>query len=185
VKATIVTETKTYFNCPNCGERSTSSIDHIIEYLDKPDWKQAIQDRHQYPTFGPWSCSHCGVGTRGTVYSKDNIALQITEETSVKCWDLLVLPPQKHAVYFIVDAKDYGRGGKGKSVPFEGKEYYYNEHTCPTNWIGQVERIISEHDEDPHGLFEYVESMDKDESIGDEELNWQEIFPQCFEEDKK
>lgn len=38
----------------------------------------------------------------------------------------------------------------------EHQRYYYNEHTCPTNWFRNVEEIIFQKDKDPHGVFEFV-----------------------------
>jgi hypothetical protein len=36
--------------------------------------------------------------------------------------------------------------------------YFYDEHTCPTNFMGEVEKVIdpADGDEDPHGIFAFV-----------------------------
>lgn len=39
-------------------------------------------------------------------------------------------------------------------------EYFYNEHTCPTNWTNEIEQIEFEGDTDPHGVFEFVDVVD-------------------------
>ena len=39
------------------------------------------------------------------------------------------------------------------------EEYFYNEHTCPTNYMTEVVKVISEDgNEDPHGIFAYVKT---------------------------
>jgi hypothetical protein len=38
--------------------------------------------------------------------------------------------------------------------------YFYNEHTCPTNWLRDIEQIEFEGDHDPHGVFEFVSVED-------------------------
>jgi len=41
-------------------------------------------------------------------------------------------------------------------------EYFYNEHTCPTNFLRHVIRIIdAEGDDDPHGIFQFVSEKPK------------------------
>lgn len=39
---------------------------------------------------------------------------------------------------------------------FDHQKYFYEEHTCPTNWVSEIEEIVFEGDHDPHGLFELV-----------------------------
>ena len=36
-------------------------------------------------------------------------------------------------------------------------EYYYNEHTCPTNFARCFEAIVHKGDFDPHGVFQFVD----------------------------
>ena len=40
----------------------------------------------------------------------------------------------------------------------EAKRYYYEEHTCPTNYL-RAEMVIEADtmDDDPHGIFEFVD----------------------------
>jgi hypothetical protein len=66
---------------------------------------------------------------------------------------LLRVDPESHPLYFVIRARRYPHD--------EGAEdghdaYYYNEHTCPTNWTADILAVISKGDEDPHGFAEYV-----------------------------
>lgn len=40
----------------------------------------------------------------------------------------------------------------------EHNEYFYNEHTCPTNYL-QVEAVCIDGNMDPHGVFEFVRTV--------------------------
>jgi hypothetical protein len=87
-------------------------------------------------------------------------------------------------IHFVVE------GVKQWPEPFaemqDGDRYFYEEHTCPTNFI-RVPLIAFEGDLDPHGLFEHVETvwmMDEYESEseagrGDDYLV--EVFPVLLE----
>ncbi len=38
----------------------------------------------------------------------------------------------------------------------DSQRYYYEEHTCPSNFLG-VEKVMDDSgDEDPHGIFAFV-----------------------------
>jgi hypothetical protein len=38
----------------------------------------------------------------------------------------------------------------------DSHRYYYNEGTCPTNYLGVLKVFDDEGDDDPHGIFEFV-----------------------------
>jgi len=40
-------------------------------------------------------------------------------------------------------------------------EFYYNEHTCPTNYLRDVVEVIADGEVDPHGCFKFVTSVPK------------------------
>lgn len=138
------TYTKTFILCPHCGGQTNSSVDHL-----QPN-----------RSFGPWHCNLCNERYTGSTDSVGNIALTalFTRETdkTIPSLNLLVLPPQKHPVYFVIGS-DVGRN----SEHGEHTEYYYNEHSCPTNWLKDIRLICIEHDTDPHGLFRYMRSITK------------------------
>ncbi len=41
------------------------------------------------------------------------------------------------------------------------KRYYYEEHTCPTNFVrtAQVRTLLDLNDTDPHGVFSYYDTV--------------------------
>jgi hypothetical protein len=62
--------------------------------------------------------------------------------------------------------------------------YFYNEHTCPTNWIGDVELISDDGDVDPHGFMKVVRIVD-DPALPDDDINERDdqlvsLFPEVL-----
>jgi hypothetical protein len=58
------------------------------------------------------------------------------------------------------------------------ERYFYNEHTCPTNWTRGIVEIIFEGDHDPHGVFEFVSVVDGhlvDDPFGGAMISEQEL----------
>jgi hypothetical protein len=83
--------------------------------------------------------------------------------------DLLRLPATP-PVYFVV---------KGcRLVDSPDRTYFYEEHSCPTNYV-QCEAIICDGDDDPHGVFEFVRSVDVPDDY-DGKANWRALFPEAF-----
>lgn len=127
--------------CPHCGEVA-KRLDYLLAMAAKKPYG-----------FGPWACDSCNhyySGTLSTVDGKPSvITVKSDKSSSEEVYDLLVLPPQNKPVYLIVSTEDYGRKERDQS-------FYYNEHTCPTNWIKRVVGIVIGDDPDPHGLFEFV-----------------------------
>jgi hypothetical protein len=41
----------------------------------------------------------------------------------------------------------------------EGDAYFYDEYTCPSNWLGDVEVVIQGDSTDPHGIAQWVASI--------------------------
>lgn len=92
---------------------------------------------------------------------------------------LLKIESTDGPIYFVIE------GVSTWPTPFhelqEGDEYFYEESTCPTNFI-RIPMIFHDGDSDPHGLFEHVETvwmMDEypGENPGVEEY-LAEVFPQ-------
>jgi hypothetical protein len=81
-------------------------------------------------------------------------------------------------LYFVLRTYRYGSNWDEGAF-----EYFYNEHTCPTNYLG-VEAVIAHGDDDPHGALEFVAAVDVpavDSDESDEDMSfdeWREVFPQ-------
>jgi hypothetical protein len=73
-----------------------------------------------------------------------------------KTLNLLCIEPKHGAtIYFIVEGcAEFGTLDEVRAH----NQYYYDEHSCPTNYI-PVEAIFWGNDDDPHGVFEYVDTV--------------------------
>ena len=41
----------------------------------------------------------------------------------------------------------------------ESERYFFEEHSCPTNWLRDCVTVIEDGDPDPHGFMEFVRSV--------------------------
>jgi len=121
--------------CPSCGELST--IGHATKGSEYT-----------------WWCDNreCGKQYKWVQNPDDSITAEPTGTVVKYNAALLKMEPRDKPVYLIVDAIDSGT---------ENQRYFYDEHTCPLNYFSQVEGIYLGEDSDPHGLFEFVGSVDK------------------------
>lgn len=140
LKAKVVEEVRRKIECPFCGGQSSFDITHL----------------KAGNSFGPWYCEECGSSIAGTIQSDGSVDVEPRKGTKTKTLDLLCLPPQDHPVYFVVSGINIS---SVDSDTGDGKEYFYEEHACPRNWIDDVIEIISDGDNDPHGLFDFVASI--------------------------
>jgi hypothetical protein len=61
--------------------------------------------------------------------------------------------------------------------------YYYDEHTCPTNWTDNIVAVIQDGDDDPHGFARFVRMVESVEDYDDCDFHgWEELFPEAFGE---
>lgn len=133
---------KLHILCPHC-EKEEFSIWHL---------EKGTQ-------FGPWLCDNCGkafVGTR----TESGADLELIKEYKI---------PTIVTLKYIHDPRLILRVHGNNYSEYDGtmkenyNDYFYNEHTCPVNYLRDVCEIIfasndsdEADDEDPHGIFEFV-----------------------------
>lgn len=130
--------TKQYIVCPHCNQNSGHSVDHI----------------QRGGHFGEWYCNECGHSYKGCRNEHGQIELTLSDSVKTNTYDLVVLPPQDKPIYFVLKGMSFNDGHYD-----DGKEYFYEEHSCPTNWLKHMVTMIIENDDDPHGLIEFVRSV--------------------------
>lgn len=133
------TYTRTFMICPDCGAHTNFSVDHL----------EAGQ------SFGTWYCDECGCGYKGNAAGAAT-QVQKVESRFSKTLDLLVLEPHDKPIYFVMAGKRY-HAKPGDE--YDGKRYFYEEHSCPINWIGDTVMISVDGDTDPHGFLKFVRSI--------------------------
>ena len=133
--------------CPHCGETG-----HTLEHL------------RDGTNFGPWYCDGCGGAYGGVFRGADTELVKDAKgRRQIKVLTLLEhpaagAPPLRFLVdgYRFVD--DLCPDGEE-----DNKRFFYEEHSCPTNWIGDSRMIAWDGDHDPHGFLRYVRQIDTPE----------------------
>lgn len=127
------TKSERFIKCPACSKYE-SRVDHLPQ-----------------GTKTAWYCDLCGVRFRLEVLSDGRIECEVIEGQS-KAKRLVTLRSEgpvtiQIATFTLLPIKD----------EIYSSRYYYEEHTCPTNYLRDVVKVISEDgDEDPHGIFKFV-----------------------------
>lgn len=135
-KASTTIEVTHFIDCPHCYNDR-----YRVDHLFSPD----KQVRH----FGPWYCDECGGSFSGKVIGSD-VFVEKHDESKRKDKCLVFL--KNNNVMLVVKGM-YFDG----ELNLENERYFYEEHTCPTNYLG-VEMVIDtdDGDTDPHGIFEFI-----------------------------
>lgn len=134
---TAYTKPELYVNCPVCGEGETR-VDHC-----KNGFSSA------------WYCDDCGVRYEINRIG-DQFRLQPLKERKLKT---LVTLESEGPVRLLVEGMEFTNADGSRDLDSEHhSSYFYDEHTCPTNFMGNVVRIIDpiDGDTDPHGIFAFV-----------------------------
>jgi hypothetical protein len=107
-----------------------------------------------------WTCSQCHTQThivRLTETDFQTLAADRKDTPVTVTLRSVTEPP----ITVKVNAWKYACSQGLSQEEYESDErYFYNEHTCPTNWLRDIEQIEFEGDTDPHGVFEFVSVED-------------------------
>lgn len=146
-------KTKRYVTCPNgCAHEMT--VEHLLGEGPCATTKDYPRRRA-----GPWFCDDCGQGW-DLEYDADSVDLTPTKggrEKMIRDWCILELPPQTEPVRFKVRGMRFEQ-----AIEEDNRRYFYEEHTCPTNWLRDVKEIAIGAETDPHGLWKLVAIYDAD-----------------------
>jgi len=118
--------------CADCGEYS-------FEYQEGSHTETTYQ----------WVCDNCGIQMGLRFYDGGKQVEQTP--TGKRCERTIALLRMRDNPSFMFIYEGCAWNGD-----MSGHEYYYHEHTCPTNLMRCVE-IIAAGETDPHGIFEIVE----------------------------
>lgn len=96
---------------------------------------------------------------------------------------LLKVDPDELPLYFVIAARHYQSDDQDQG--YDHNSYFYDEHTCPTNWTDDIVAVVANGDDDPHGFAKFVRRIpmpdDMDDAGDGSEKSWQELFPEAFE----
>jgi hypothetical protein len=147
----IVQRTKTYAVCPTCG-KDAGTVDHLLNTTTRT----------------AWYCDACGHRYHLEFHTDGHVDIWEGLGRRVPTVDILVLPPQEKPVYFVVEGGRFEDPTIPDDCPEEeSKEFYYESHSCPTNWLDPI-MVYHDGDTDPHGLIQFVLYADRDTLPPDE-----------------
>jgi hypothetical protein len=155
MKARLFTTCVVQIACPNCGEPA-GTVNHILDGMS-------------LRSFGPWYCDECGRSFHGELLANGDIEVHLGDRMKIITLDHLVLYPQDKPVHFLVKGMTFVDADGNRGDPGH-KRYFYEEHSCPTNYI-KCEIIAVDDDRDPQGLFKFVATTDmpKEYDINDDD----------------
>lgn len=162
--------THDFLMCPWCSEQSGCRVDHL--YDEAP------------MSFGTWYCKECRMPFSGKVLAphKVEVAKDEPRDRFSRSMALLKFDGKGGPVFFVMDHDRY-RSGKTQSDEEnqESQKYFFEEHSCPTNWLRECVAVIEDGDCDPHGFLEFVRCVDVPNDFDtDDDDNWPILFPEAF-----
>lgn len=162
--------------CPHCDGPSGSRVDHL--------YHDALPR-----SFGPWSCALCKRRFRGVVRAPsevDVLAIEGVPEFS-RQMVLLKYEAEGRRTFFVIDHDRFNENGVRSSDEENADRvaYFFEEHSCPTNWLRECVCVIEDGDDDPHGFLEFVRAVDVPTNF-DRYKNgvWLNLFPEAFDAGK-
>jgi hypothetical protein len=126
-----------YIRCPACG-KGEFAVSHL-----------------PVGTKTAWYCDECGVHFHLHVLSESQVETAV--DPSERIEKTLVTLRSEQPVTILLEGMRFVRPGK----PDDGDHdrYFYEEHSCPTNWLRHVLQVRDDTgDDDPHGIFAYVKT---------------------------
>lgn len=146
VKADTKVFTRTELLCMKCSQ-PVGEFDHLSIGV----------------TAGPWYCRFCGTGHL-IKRTEDGVNVSESKDRIVKTLVLLKLAERtKKPIHIVVEGRMFVPVGKEAYEVIseqQGRDkYYYNEHTCPVNYLDA--HIAVNGDTDPHGVFKHVQTVIK------------------------
>ena len=107
-----------------------------------------------------WSCEECHTEFTISRLSEFDFETQVTgrKDTPITVTLQSITEPK---ITLKLNGWKYAHSQKDSEDDFrESERYFYNEHTCPTNWVHQIVQIEFKGDKDPHGVFEFLSVED-------------------------
>ncbi len=164
------TYTQTYCMCPWCGEQSGCRVDHLFAEAPR--------------TAGGWFCRECRREFLVDVRSPSEVIVSRgkPDRRFIPCATLLALDGADGPVYFVMDDESYEDGPVDTDEELQSsRQFFFEEHSCPMNWIGNCRVIVKAGDDDPHGVLRFVRSVRDARGFDlDAREQVQRLFPEAY-----
>lgn len=136
------------FVCPHCNNHNFI-YEHLCRQGVPGEWK--------------WNCPKCVSDISFSL--NEQLAIEVTNikvAKHPKALVLLRLEPNdgdslKKPLYLIITTLNYTHT-EDLAEYSKQEEYYYDIHTCPSNFLGGATVVYGD-DDDPHGIFKFVEAI--------------------------
>jgi hypothetical protein len=159
--------------CPWCEQKSGRRVDHLYG------------DRHPV-TAGPWYCDECKRPFRVKVNAPGDVELTKDEgngQSFTRSLALLKFEGKEGPVFFVMDHNRYRSTlTETDEENQDAQRYFFEEGSCPTNWLRECVVVIEDGDTDPHGFLDFVRAVDVPEDFNeDDHQQLPMLFPEAFE----
>jgi hypothetical protein len=158
--------------CPWCEKETGSRVDHLY-------------DDTLPRSAGPWYCNACGQPFNVLVKAPSDVEITKAEghvRSFSRAMSLLKFDGKEGAVFFVMDHNHYHSGEPETDDEFQSHtRFFFEEHSCPTNWLDECVAVIADGDSDPHGFLSFVRAVDVPQDFNEDDDNqWPILFPEAF-----
>jgi hypothetical protein len=166
-----------YLICPWCDAESGVRIDHLYAN-DLPFVSEG---------YGGWKCHECRmpIGVRVTAPGKvETWKVDRVPQEFSRAMALLRFDGKDGPVFFVMDHDRYSeKGAWAPDDEFQSSQrYFFEEHSCPTNWLRDCVMVIEGGDCDPHGFLSFVRAVDVPNDFDtDDNAAVAALFPEAFD----
>jgi len=165
--------------CPHCGKDSHVSLEGRFNSQPKDDAMYGCECRACHKNFD-------------VVWSHEKQELTLPPRTTNNAIPILILVSletfdrqARKRLYLVVKSDRYGDPDAviNHQEEWEHRRYFYEEHTCPTNFV-RVKQFLIDGDDDPHGIFEFHDFADMKDVVWadkpggdvDTKATWPHVF---------
>lgn len=160
--------TRHFIICPWCGGKTGDQVDHLLD--------------GKLPTKVYWSCKLCGEPYQAELRSPSNIIVTKYDGTGAEHYTralaLLQFDGVAGPVYFVMDRRYHT-----SDTTQDNEQFFFESHSCPTNWLRDCVAVIEDGDPDPHGLLKHLRTVEVPRDFDDDDAKkLAALFPECFPE---
>ena len=158
--------------CPWCEEESGCRVDHLYGGTN-------------FQRIGPWYCNECRKPIMGKINAPGDVEITKGDDSKrsfSRSMALLKFEGKDGPVFFVMDHDRYRDSSDETDEDNQNHQrYFFEEQSCPKNWLRDCAAVIQDGDCDPHGFLDFVRAVDVPNDFDDDnDQNWALLFPEAF-----
>lgn len=158
--------TKDFVICPWCDAQTGSSVNHLY---GQPGLRTE------------WVCKECRRYYSVAINGPGDVDVARVDSAQGSWTRTMTLLKRADSdLFFVMDHDRYLGLGEPDDDAAHSLEYFFEEHSCPTNWLSECVAVIDDGDTDPHGFLVFVRHVDVPRDFDDGQQDWREMFPEAF-----